>query len=139
MKILFLDIDGVLNCEFTFHTNQSAYPFDPYMSLLVHRIVEATGCKVVLSSSWRYHPDGVKVIEEKALIKIHDITPKLRMSLSRGAEVRQWLEAHPEVERYAILDDNTDFYDDQKKNFFKCEWNTGLTEEVAKKVIEHLQ
>lgn len=45
MKILFLDIDGVLN---TNHKN-----IDPALCAKVERVLDATGAVVVLSSAWR--------------------------------------------------------------------------------------
>lgn len=58
MKFLFLDVDGVMNSEETLKKpNMTRDPqggvvgIDPYLALLVNRIIHATGCKVVLSSS----------------------------------------------------------------------------------------
>jgi len=138
MKILFLDIDGVVNCEFT-HTNNpdSYFPIDPMMAFLVGRIVIATECEVVLSSSWRYNEESKEVVRKKVYPFI-DITPMLLGGASRGTEIKVWLDAHPEVTKYAILDDNRDFRLEQMPNFFHCPWDTGLTEEIANKVIEHL-
>jgi membrane-bound lytic murein transglycosylase MltF len=42
------------------------------------------------------------------------------------------------VERYAILDDDTDMLPEQLPNFFQTTWEEGLTEEIAEKVIAHL-
>ena len=47
-----------------------------------------------------------------------------------------WLDQHPEVTRYAIVDDDTDFYADQ--HLFKTNWQTGITDEVAQQVTEFL-
>jgi hypothetical protein len=54
----------------------------------------------------------------------------------RGDEVNAWLAEHPTVERWAILDDDSDFCDDQP--LFKTSWSTGITEEIAAKVTSHL-
>lgn len=158
MKILFLDCDGVVNCQDTFFRTRGerddGWAIDPFMALLVARIVEATDCKIVLSSSWRHHPDGVKKVEERVW-KIMDITPTRPFSFKdrdectakglswatlgeRGSEIQAWLDKHPEVERYAILDDDSDMLDSQQPNFFKTTWKHGLTEDTANKVIKHL-
>lgn len=132
MKVLFLDIDGVVNSRAT--TNfKELYPIDQYMAFLVGRIQLQTDCKVVLSSAWRHHPDGVAAVE-KRIVPVHDITPTFNGP--RGAEIRQWLAKHPEVTRYAILDDDWDFYKDQP--LFKTHFDTGLTDEIAQSVIDHL-
>ena len=56
----------------------------------------------------------------------------------RGDEIQEWLLRHPEVTRYAILDDDTSAMKQHGDNYFRTYWDTGLTEEIAKKVIEHL-
>jgi len=136
MKVLFLDVDGVLNSRSTTDFRTHLYPIDPYMAFLVGRIQLETGCEVVLSSSWRYHPDGVKTVE-KACVKLLDTTPKLYGT--RGEEIQAWLDEHPEVEKYAILDDDTDMLEDQLANFFNTTFETGLTDEISQAVIRHLK
>ena len=136
MKIIFLDVDGVLNCEYTHTKGMSLFPIDPYMVLLVDRIVQATGAKVVLSSSWRYHPESAAIVKKS--VDFIDVTPMNRGTSSRGTEIKAWLDAHPDVTKYAILDDNTDMLTAQMPSFFKTDWDKGLTDEVANKVIAHL-
>ena len=52
MKILFLDIDGVLN-NHTPHANDYN-GICPAMADHLDEIVAATGCRIVLASAWRY-------------------------------------------------------------------------------------
>lgn len=137
MKILFLDIDGVVNCVTTAQRHRGAVGIDPYMALLVGRIVEATGCVIVLSSSWRHYPDARDEVRRQVMPFV-DVTPDLKGTTSRGTEIKTWLADHPEVERYAILDDNGDMLNEQQPHFFKTSWQIGLTEEIAKCVIDHL-
>lgn len=134
IKVLFLDIDGVVNSRATTDFRQ-LYPLDKYMAFMVGKIQLDTGCKVVLSSSWRNHPDGVAVVN-KSIVQTIDITPN--MSGMRGNEIAEWLRLHPEVERYAILDDDSDMLPEQMPNFFKTTFDTGLTEDIAKAVTDHL-
>ena len=56
----------------------------------------------------------------------------------RGHEIQEWLDKHPEVTRYAILDDDSDMLPEQMPNFFKTTFQNGLIEDIAKKVTEHL-
>lgn len=142
MKILFLDVDGVLNSENTFRKHPNAhFPIDPYMVLLLDRIVHATGCRVVLSSSWRHHAESVEHIK-KHICPILDITPTLNGV--RGEEIREWMMRwqdgfHPEYEiitKFAIVDDDSDFLPGQP--LFKTSWKEGLTDEIAQKIISHL-
>lgn len=141
MKVLFLDIDGVVNSRDT--TNfKKLWPLDQYMAFMVGQIVLGTGCEVVVSSSWRNHPKAIEVIQE-AIVNVIGVTPNHSIredengrNVTRGSEVKAWLDVHPEVTKYAILDDDSDFYDDQP--LFKTTFQSGLTEEIRDKVIEYL-
>ena len=134
MKILFLDVDGVLNSLNT--TNfKDLYPLDPYMAFLIGRIQLQTGCEVVLSSSWRHHPEGVENVS-KRVVQLLDVTPSV--GEYRGHEIEAWLQEHPEVTKYAILDDDADMLVYQAPNFFKTTFEEGLTDEIAEAVIKHL-
>jgi hypothetical protein len=137
MKILFLDIDGVCNNQETFNKYKEAeFPIDPYMAFLVGKIQLDTGCDVVLSSSWRHHEDSVEFIN-KRIVPILDTTPELDSGI-RGEEIQEWLDENPDVEKYAILDDDDDMLDEQLDNYFETDWETGLTEKIANAVIKHL-
>lgn len=144
MKILFLDVDGVLNTDKTNLTDP--WPMDPFMVLLVDRIVQATGCKVVLSSAWRHSEEGVDKI--KAALPLYGITPTSTHG-DRGEEIESWIldytltHASPNpndwvLTSYAILDDCEVMQPQQQEHFFKTSFQIGLTEEIANKVIEHL-
>lgn len=135
MKILFLDIDGVVNCKTTLQRHRGFIGIDPYMAFLVGKIMLDTDCQVVLSSSWRHFPDGREEVERQ-VCQILDITPQPTTGI-RGDEIAAWLEKHPEVEKYAILDDNSDFHDDQP--LFQTSWEIGITPEIAAAVTNHLK
>ena len=137
MKALFLDIDGVVNKRENYDRtkNMGQYPIDSYCAFLVGRIQLQTGCEVVLSSSWRLHPEGVQNVSER-VVRLLDKTPYLPGI--RGDEVQAWLDKYPEFDKYAILDDDMDFYVYQAPNFFKTTFEDGLTDEIAQAVIKHL-
>lgn len=136
-KVLFLDVDGVVNKRDNYNpaNNPGPYPVDAYCAFLVGRIQLQTGCEVVLSSSWRHHPEGVQNVSDR-IVKLLDVTPY--SDKYRGDEVQMWLDKHPEVDKYAILDDDMDFYVYQAPNYFKTRFEDGLTDEIAQSVIEHL-
>lgn len=134
-KILFLDVDGVINSRDSTIFKGSLWPLDPYKAFLVGKIKLETNCDVVLSSSWRHHPDGVREVERR-VVPIVDITPTLKNTSFRGDEVRSWLSKHPEVEKYAVLDDDSDFYNDQP--LFKTTFDSGLNDDIANNVISYL-
>ena len=140
MKVIFLDIDGVLNSQETIYRCRGVIGIDPYLVSIFNRIIFATDAEIVLSSSWRYHEDLCKEITQKVM-PFMDKTPRMPIrggseAKERGKEVNAWLKEHPEVTKYAILDDDSDFFDDQP--LFKTTWAKGITEEVAKAVIRHL-
>lgn len=58
IKVIFLDVDGVLNSDRTVRKTQGGYTFvdNRQMKNLKH-IINMTGAKVVLSSDWRYDRD----------------------------------------------------------------------------------
>lgn len=139
MKILFLDIDGVVNCATTTQRHRGYIGIDPYMAFMVGKIVLDTDCKVVLSSSWRGLEESEEEIERQ-VTKLYDVTPHSGRYPDRdlrGYEIKDWLDKHPEVTKYAILDDNSDMLPEQMPFFFQTSWETGITDEIMKKVIEY--
>lgn len=137
MKVLFLDVDGVLNDKLT--PVMDGWPLDSHKVFLIHRLLEATDAKVVLSSAWRHSELGVEKIKEALFPhELLDTTSRTSRELIRGEVIKEWLMAHPEVERYAILDDDDDMLNSQMPNFFQTSWEEGLTEEIATLVYAHL-
>ena len=112
MKFLFLDVDGVLN---------SANDCPNWTSiedevcercvLLVKSIINATLCKVVISSSWRRIPSHMftltKILNSYG-IEIYDETPKLSYESSRCNEICTYLHDKMNcglLDSFVILDD----------------------------------
>lgn len=137
MKVLFLDIDGVVNSKQTLITKAKGVPLgiDPLMAFRVGKIILDTNCKLVLSSSWRNHPDSVEAVKAAIYPELYGVTPN-HQSGFRGSEIRAWLQDHPEVTEYAILDDDSDFYDYQP--LFQTTWEEGITDYIAARVTKHL-
>ena len=135
MKVLFLDIDGVVNNKRTKENFEGFMAIDPAMAALVQRIVRNTGCEIVLSSSWRLFQNSRDELERK-ICKFADITPILHAP--RGYEIKVWLTRHPEIEHYAILDDAESILPEQRANLFQTTWDSGLTEDIALAVEKHL-
>lgn len=58
-KIIFLDIDGVLNCEHAYkngfcrHDGIYGHEFYPPSKELINKLIEETGAQVIISSTWR--------------------------------------------------------------------------------------
>jgi hypothetical protein len=110
MKIIFLDIDGVLNCQDAYKDGFCKYYHDPnddefwYQTFypiskaLINRLIVQTNAKIIISSTWRKSGlDFMKRAWENEGMEgeIIDITPCLYFkdngSVPRGCEIEQWL------------------------------------------------
>jgi Swiss Army Knife RNA repair-like protein len=134
MKVIFLDIDGVLNSTAT--PNPRKFPYVVDEKLLKHLlfILEQTGAQVVLSSTWRYDPVG-RLAAKHAGIPFVDVTPDMP-GAPRCGEIEAWLDAHPDVERHVVIDDDNDCLDELP--LFQPFASEGLTAEIARGVIDYL-
>lgn len=129
MKVLFLDIDGVLNCRRSAvafkgypHPGRHQNKFDRVAVELVRRLGRR-GVKIVLSSTWRLDDDYKKICR----LPIIDRTPVLRDSLTRGHEIDLWLSWEVGgIEKWAIVDDDSDMLPEQAANFVHVDGINGL-------------
>lgn len=115
MKVIFLDIDGVLNCDrYLIENKCRGIGIDPTRVLLVSDIVRASGAKIVLTTSWRSHwsenPEecdvlGREINEAFAAhgLSVYSKTP--RLGYARESEILAWLDEHPDVTRFVVIDD----------------------------------
>lgn len=154
MRVVFLDMDGVLNSsDYLYVRNRRTKRewkemIDPAMVALLNRVLEITGAKVVLSSSWRYRFNTPEKLEKLRSIlrsrgfagELIDRTP-LGMEMPpgsgagvRGIEVAFWLNRHPEVSEYVILDDSDDF-PGLGDRLVRTSWAEGLTAKHAKHAV----
>lgn len=123
MKIIFLDIDGVLNNSQTSETFERFCGIDVKLTSDFKRLVDKTGASIVLSSTWRESESSSaevnRVLNEALIPSFIDITPlshdalaqlkwsnRLSLGYMRGTEIFAWLTDHPEVDDFVILDDN---------------------------------
>jgi len=122
-RIIFLDIDGVLNDDvYDGHGNHEY--FNEKMVKELSRLIRRTKARVVLSSSWRrafishirYGTGSNEEIFDRFLeflerekIRIDGMTPDAGMqgSMARPLEIRTWHSRYPEIESFVILDDDT--------------------------------
>lgn len=143
MKVIFLDVDGVLNTSTTRVRRKDNYlGFEQRKILLLKQIVEATGALIVLSSTWRSSKDSFSDIRLGLLsdgMVIFDVTPDFGFR-PRGLEILAWLDTHPEVTHYVILDDVDEFgMENLRKHFVQTDfYGLGLTAYHVQKAIKIL-
>ena len=140
MKILFLDIDGVLNSrEYDRKRNWNEQTdIDETRLPLVKEIIDKTGAKIVLISTWRSHwnrdvnlcdEDGMYInrLFSKYGLAIYDKTPDLGLLSKRKDEVKAWLaEYKSDIEGFVILDDYRFGWDDLSDFYIHTNPNYGL-------------
>lgn len=146
MKVIFLDFDGVLNSsKYLLRCEAHGVAIDPSRMILLKQIVDATNAKIVLSTSWREHwsknsreCDSIGVLINDIFSKygllIWDKTPELHAR--REKEIKSWLDKHPEVKNFVVLDDRLLSADYLNGHFIKTSnYFDGLDEEDVQKVI----
>ena len=118
MKVIFLDVDGVLNSDEyikgTIKSNiQGIEKHDDVEKIkLLRQAIDQTNAKVVLTSSWRLTKMAQELIKLLITYGIYvNSTPYIRNE--RGLEIKQWLADNQNVEDFVILDDEIfDSYDE---------------------------
>lgn len=156
MKIIFLDIDGVLN-----NIETKFRALVPECIAALNRITDNTRAQIVISSTWRY----IFGVEETAnrlrtagcTGLIIDGTPSPRASrqkysntiipaafedgpmivpaIGRVEAIQLWLAHHPEVTNYIAIDDDYDIEKLGNEHALFTDPTTGLTEVEADKAI----
>lgn len=136
MKVIFLDIEGVLTCDKsciksyflnTYFPSKYHTTLDERKVKLLGKICEYTNAKIVLTSTWRCSyldllknksdipiPNDVYELERlfnKYNIEIIDIVPVIygeNGSEDRILEILYYLKNHPEIESFCAIDDDID-------------------------------
>lgn len=155
MKILFLDVDGVLNNRDSLNGDAphlgdahiSAWVVGIAQMELLKEIVDRTQCKIVLSSTWRLYMDGL-VWLNRFFVKTgidHKIIISQTPNLSgdgrsgnipeRNVEIAAWLKDNT-VDNFVIVDDDPDACIDG--HFVQTVFTDGLTREKADEIIRML-
>lgn len=155
IKVIFLDIDGVLNLISQGHDEFGSI-FHQHLVQNLKYIIDKTNAKIVITSTYRTYGLNYMIRmwkKRKYAGEIIGITPdhrhKTGTTLQRGKEIQEWLLTSPyNVNNYVILDDDTDMEDYQLDNFVQCSENSdhedcidigyGLTRKCAEKAIKIL-
>lgn len=136
-KVIFLDVDGVLNI------NKDGSIIEKIFVERLAKIVQNTGAKIILSSSWRYgyvrhidktypyhseHVDCLIRTLRQYGLQIEGITPipiALNGPSGRPFEIRSWLGNQANVKRFVILDDETFWQWNWLGDFVVCTTHEG--------------
>ncbi len=161
-KVIFLDIDGVLNSNFWNDSHQTEISdgtlIDKEKIKLLAGLVNETDSEIILHSGWRFWFDADlkplcveanRLVEllEKVNLYISGITPDLtteeirktkKFSLVKADEILLWLNLHNSVTEWVVLDD-LDLHNDLiRKHHVKTDQTIGLTKENIKQAVKIL-
>lgn len=141
MKVIFVDVDGVLNSDDFIDSVKGKQDIDIKTVLLLKRAIEETGAKIVMDTSFRYTQSFLKV--QEMLLQngiMFDKTPFI--DNERGKEIKQYLSEHRNIEDYILLDHVvfSDFDNELLSHLIKMDdTNTrGIGKGLQKKDIEEI-
>lgn len=166
MKVIFLDIDGVLATNKEYMVNRTKfqtkhaeakelripYPYNPQCVKIFNEIIEATDATIVLSSDWRFHWDLDeidRIFKFNGLNKspeYYTINRKRKMSSSLGDDrhwqIMEWVN-HNKPDTWVAIDDLnlTRSFEEGGcgQNFFLTNDSEGIKKIGLKnKIIKHL-
>lgn len=146
MKIIFLDIDGVLN---NLNDKLGIYPINQDCVKCFNKLIQETKANIVLISSWRYMimRGDMKLKGFETMLRTHGVncyqrfiglTPPDDVIEERNDQVEFWLmNTNYKVDQFVILDDQEPF-PSFPNNFIKTNWQFGLTEKDVERAISIL-
>ncbi len=141
VKIIFLDVDGVLN-SVAFWTSpryiRGRHAIDAEAVVLLNRLTDRTGARLVVSSTWRKR--GARAMRQTLrdvgiTAPMLGITPDLShrergplwVATERGTEIQAWLDTtRRQVNRFVILDDDNDMAH-LADRLVRTDYHVGLT------------
>jgi hypothetical protein len=141
MKIVFLDMDGVL-CTIRSHTAQNSPAPRGVMQALDREAVglinilmvqQQQAVRCVLTSTWRFlysrHWIDGHLHRHGWEGQFHDdwktgVSPE--GEVARGREIKEWLSRHPEITDYVIFDDNPNMLPEQQPFFVQTHPHNGI-------------
>jgi len=148
-NVIFLDIDGVLNCQLFYEKREDhgkeVDDIDPVRVGWLNELCKETDSVIVISSVWRHR--GIDFLREKfkeigATFEIIGVTQGSSHAV-RGVEIKKWLDDNclnlfgvhgHDFYRYAIIDDDSDMLLNQGPHFFQTDTYSGLTPNTCYKI-----
>jgi HAD domain in Swiss Army Knife RNA repair proteins len=147
MKVIFLDFDGVLNSEasFRYETRRKILHVNETLSAIAcsnlqYILDQDADVKLVISSTWKkvFSMEKIKNILNSYGVnpsRVMDKTPAV-FSGDRAHEINLWLQEHPNVTKFVILDDDSDVLNvkDPRGHVFMTTGEDGLLFKQAKQI-----
>ena len=147
MNVLFLDYDGVVNiamwdekgkvCRFNHPSDNKVNHFQAVQ--WISKLCQDMDLKIVVTSSWRRHDNWKECLINGGLregIEILGHTSTDRWG-EREVVIEEYLEEHPEIEKYLIVDDEKLIGFDG--HFLQCDLNVGFSEREYFKALNMLK
>ena len=145
-KIAFIDIDGVCNSDKTLARTPNRYiGISSDKVKRIKEIIKATGASLVLSSSWRLMDESD--VDKKYLYRqfrykgLSFVGQTANLGGNRGKEIRDYLDKHPNIEQFVIIDDEfvREFEEyNLSKHFVRTDYTTGIIKKDVERAIKIL-
>ena len=145
-RVVFLDYDGVVNtpmwnekgtiCSYGFPKQGKVNNFQAVQWL--SEACQKFHYDIVVTSTWRLADNYKECLINGGLrsgIEILGRTPSFS-GQPRGAEIKAYLEEHPEITYYVIVDDEADILPEQCGHFILTDGDTGFNLQEFKKFEE---
>ena len=164
--VIFLDIDGVLNRDETPNRIGGRRGIEGSLVWKLREIVLFLNADIVLSSSWKNFWDKSLINDGvdnwrgrspkrygrylnlrlgKYGLKISDKTDDFCQWTNRPEEIRDYIDRHPEIDRYVILDDEDFSWEELADHVVKTQWedsngrlHLGLNDENVNYIKENI-
>ena len=162
-KVVFLDIDGVLNSNFWNESHQREISdgtlIDESKVKMLCKLVKDTDAQIIMHSGWKYwfgsdlqplrkEAENLRALLEKEGLTIAGVTPdhateeirkSKKFSLVKAGEILAWLEQHGDVDEWVVLDDLNLHNVKVARHQVRTDRRIGLTIEDVEKAKRILQ
>ena len=104
MKVIFFDVDGVLNsmeCKGRFNNNNVK---------MLAEIQKRSNGVLVICSTWKTLPEShemyISLLDKLKEFNLSIYDKTANINKGRPYEIKEWIDRHAEVEEYVLLDDD---------------------------------
>lgn len=148
MKVIFLDVDGVLNCTSTEDVWCGFIGIEDRLIKALHKIIKHTGAEIVLCSSWKSSWKRTNKNEQDVLANYLDEKLKNQglyifdktndNGRDRGHGIRNYLKDNPQITSWCVIDDEV-FEDYEECSIMNYLVKTNFYDENGGIQSEHIE